>query len=100
MRLIKLKCPKCGSTFTAHEGSDLAICEYCGATVKVPYRKAKITIRRTKLNRKPFIIFTAVAMLLIVAATIILTTVLNSKKLPPLAFRHFSSRQVDVSHFP
>ncbi len=87
MRLIKLKCPKCGSTFTAHEGSDLAICEYCGATVKVPYRKAKITIRRTKLNRKPFIIFTAVAMLLIVAATIILTTVLNSKKLPPLAFK-------------
>lgn len=87
MRVIKLQCPHCGATFKVEEGSDIAICQYCGTQVKVPHRQAKITVKRTALNKRPFFIFIAASLVIVIAATIILSSVLLSKSTDPSAYK-------------
>ncbi len=87
MRVVRLKCPHCGATFKVTGDSKKAVCEYCGAEVTVPRRKAKIIVKRSKVNKRAFVVFGAVAALLIIVTGIILNTVINGKRGDYMAFK-------------
>lgn len=87
MKIIKLKCPNCGATFSVAQDSQIAVCEYCGTKVAIPKKKAKVTVKRVKVNRRAFVVFGAVAALLIIVTGFVLNTLLNGKSVDPLVYK-------------
>ena len=88
MKLIKMQCPNCGATFTVAEGSETAVCEYCGTTVAIPRKDAEITVvEHRKINYKAFAIFGVVAAIIIIAAIAIVLTVGKGEKTDSRAYK-------------
>ncbi len=75
MKLIKLQCPNCGATLSVDENAEKAICEYCGAVVQVESEKAQVTVKRKAFSRRAFVIFGAVAAIVVIAAVAVVLSV-------------------------
>ncbi len=87
MKLVRLQCPNCGAKIEVNENAEKAVCEYCGTVVPVEREKAKVTVKHGKFGRKAFVIFGAIAAVVIAAAVGIILSVTGRKVTAPNVYK-------------
>ncbi|MDE5618156.1 MAG: TFIIB-type zinc ribbon-containing protein [Clostridia bacterium] len=77
MKLVKMKCPNCGSTFKVYDDAKQAECTHCGSIIEIPEKPAEVSVVRHKFNSKPLAVFCVVTAILVITAIIIVMSVIK-----------------------